>query len=438
MKYKRILSVFLAVMILVVSIPFSVSATTITGVTADGLHYECSTITEEVTITGYTGESLIVTIPNEIECYPVTAIGENAFMSKDITEINFPDTLRYIAPYAFRYCYQLKSLIFPGSLEIIDEYSFEGCYGIEELFIPKSVTFFSSYIFTHSLKYAKITVDSENLYYYSKDNCIITKDTNALLLAGKCDSIPDGIEIISANAFASSNNLDVLEIPSSVTFIGTGAFAFSTLREITLHDGVEYISEAAFTSTCLESITMTDSVKYIGTAAFDRCYITEIKLPTELTVISEKMFSMCFDLKNVVLPENVEEIRSGAFSWCKSLEFVVIPKSVKNIDADAFITCDSLKTIYYCGTEAEWNAISIHSTNKTVFSDVDIVFEYKLDKNGDIDSDGEISANDILVMRKYLAKMVIDADINVSHADINGDGRINAKDLLELRRMLAA
>ena len=69
---------------------------------------------------------------------------------------------------------------------------------------------------------------------------------------------------------------------------------------------------------------------------------------------------------------------------------------------------------------------------------MDIVFEYKLDKNGDIDSDGEISANDILVMRKYLAKMVIDADINVSHADINGDGRINAKDLLELRRMLAA
>ena len=413
-------------------IPFSVSAAD--GVTEDGLCYSVSDEYGEVYITGYEGESSVVTIPNEIEGYPVTIIEKYAFMYKTITEINFPDTLKWIYPYAFKNCFQLKELIFPDSLEIIDDYSFENCDSVEKIFISKSVRYFTSYAFCDGMRDTIITVDSENPYYYSIDNCVISKDNKNFVLAGKCSSvsIPDGIENIGPFAFEGNLGLDVLELPSSVKYIGEAAFANTTLRELILNDGLEYIGGSAFSSSDLESITMPDSVTHIGEAAFDRCNITEINLPAGLTAISEKMFSMCFELKHVVIPEKVESIHKEAFRWCKGLETVVIPKSVKYIDADVFITCDSLKTIYYCGTKEEWDAVSIHSSNR-----IFVVCEYVPDKNGDLDGDGEISASDSLIMRKYLSKLIVDADINVSLADMNGDGRINAKDQFELRKILA-
>ncbi len=410
---KRVISFVLTAIMLCVSIPFSVSA--IDGVTEDGLCYSVLSEQEEVHIIGYEGNDTVVTIPNEIEGYPVTTIGANSFESKSITEVNFPDTLKCIERYAFRYCHQLKTLIFPDSLEIIEEYSFEGCYAIEELFIPKSVAFFTSYVFTHGLRDAEITVDSENPHYYSVDNCVISKDTKALLVAGICDSIPEGVEIISGYAFASSDNLDVLEIPSTVTFIGEYAFFSSTLREIVISDGVEYIGSYAFGSSCLESINISDSVMSIGAGAFDKTYIKKVKLP-----------------------QNIEIIREFLFSYCMELEEVIIPQFVSTIEADAFRRCNNLKTIYYSGSEDDWNSISMNIDTKSILDKANKVFDYVYAKSGDLDGDGEISANDALIMRKYLAKMILEDDINVDFADMNGDGRINAKDQFELRKLLAA
>ncbi|MBQ2730371.1 MAG: hypothetical protein IJF69_06305 [Clostridia bacterium] len=58
---------------------------------------------------------------------------------------------------------------------------------------------------------------------------------------------------------------------------------------------------------------------------------------------------------------------------------------------------------------------------------------------GDVDGDGELTANDALMMRKYLAG-VISADdfINAKLADMNADGALNAKDQLLIRKALVA
>ena len=54
---------------------------------------------------------------------------------------------------------------------------------------------------------------------------------------------------------------------------------------------------------------------------------------------------------------------------------------------------------------------------------------------GDANNDGAVNMKDVLMVRKYLAD--IEVDINLDNADTNNDGDVNMKDVLNLRKFLA-
>ena len=56
--------------------------------------------------------------------------------------------------------------------------------------------------------------------------------------------------------------------------------------------------------------------------------------------------------------DGVTYIAISAF-YGSNLVDIVIPDSVTNIDFCAFAYCESLSDVYYCGTEEQWNSISI-------------------------------------------------------------------------------
>lgn len=66
--------------------------------------------------------------------------------------------------------------------------------------------------------------------------------------------------------------------------------------------------------------------------------------------------------ETLVIPEGVETIGEAAFQAWNSLRELTIPASMKSIGTDAFNVddpdqADVLKTIYYTGTEDEWNGL---------------------------------------------------------------------------------
>ncbi|MBQ3527227.1 MAG: hypothetical protein IJA52_01535 [Clostridia bacterium] len=63
-------------------------------------------------------------------------------------------------------------------------------------------------------------------------------------------------------------------------------------------------------------------------------------------------------------------------------------------------------------------------------------FAWNRTYKGDVSGDFVLDADDVLLMRKYLAKVT--GDIVTSRADANADGAINAKDQLTIRKALAA
>ena len=100
-------------------------------------------------------------------------------------------------------------------------------------------------------------------------------------------------------------------------------------------------------------------------AATLACYFgadSKVDIPAELggkpvTEIGDYAFAFCSSLTEVTIPEGVTSIRDSVFEGCSSLREVTIPKSVTSIESHAFYNCGALATVYYGGTQEDWDAL---------------------------------------------------------------------------------
>lgn len=83
----------------------------------------------EITIIGYKGKDISVTIPSNINGIPVTAIGEGAFRDAKIQRITLPDGIKRIDWFAFSTCSALCEIVIPSSVVSIGYGAFDGCSG---------------------------------------------------------------------------------------------------------------------------------------------------------------------------------------------------------------------------------------------------------------------------------------------------------------------
>lgn len=79
-------------------------------------------------VTGFGGTAAEVTIPGELEGYPVAKIGKKAFLSrKQLRKISLPDSLEEIGDWAFAYCSNLSEACLPEKKLQIGKNVFQEC-----------------------------------------------------------------------------------------------------------------------------------------------------------------------------------------------------------------------------------------------------------------------------------------------------------------------
>ena len=125
------------------------------------IFYNVPTRRNEAIATAYTGDQLILTIPELIQGYPVTKIGKDFVRDSNIEEIHFPDSVSVIKDCAFISCKNLKIVkSYPShapakSLYLYD-FAFNRCESLEEFYSSIPILVGSS-VFRNCLALEKIS-----------------------------------------------------------------------------------------------------------------------------------------------------------------------------------------------------------------------------------------------------------------------------------------
>lgn len=194
--------------------------------------YQCSTLRT-------------IEIPNSVE-----EIGDKAFsMCENLKSLNLPNSVKKIGSNAFLYCSSLNEIVLPESLTDIGDEAFSNCEALTSIKIPSSVTTIGKNPFSCCISLSSITVEEDNPYYNSSNNCnaIIETSTGTMITGCKSTTIPESTIIIGDWAFYNCSGLTSISIPYSVKEIGEMAFIFcGNLESVTIPASLASIGNYAF------------------------------------------------------------------------------------------------------------------------------------------------------------------------------------------------
>lgn len=284
--------------------------------------------------------------------------GSNAIVEKSSKTLvagckntKIPDDVKIIGAYAFCGCSDLKSIEIPDNVSEIQVAAFDDCSNLTAIHIPAGVDKIALGVFMGCSNLNSITINSANRSYESPGNAnaIIDKGTMTLLEGSNNTVIPEGVKRIWQNAFAERIHLKSITIPASVTSIVGMPFSdCDSLEEIKVDADNAIFDSRNNCNAIIESATNT---------LIAGCGKTVI--PEGIETIGDSAFERVKTLTHVTIPKSVTEIRGYAFERCENLSTVNLQKGIQTIGYGAFTECVGLTNLIFCGTKADWQAVTI-------------------------------------------------------------------------------
>ncbi len=237
-----------------------------------------------------------------------------------------------------------------------------------------------------ALKYGQVidgvySIKEEYIHDYYSDNGTqglnnVTDATNFAIPYGTTE-IPE--DLFTCTVYNVEIPVERIVLPNTVLKISNHAFSMCVnLKEIIIPYGVTTIGSFVFSDSKIKDLIIPDSVTYLESGAFGNCNLTTIKLPEGITRLNSAL-TQCTVSTTVELPKSLTAITYYEF-YMANIESVIIHNNVKTIEFLAFNGSDALKTIYYTGTEEEWNNITIESEEDAeILSNKTIVYNYKVE-----------------------------------------------------------
>lgn len=337
-----------------------------------------------------------VTVPEEIEGYPVLEMANGVFENcTQLEEVEIPDTVSAISMNLFSGCESLKRVKFPAGISRLGLGTFRDCTSLTEMELPENLKGINAEMFQGCTSLKKITIPKDVFFLGAN---AFEKCTSLEII-----ELPEGLKKIEIGVFQECINLKELQIPDSVNEISNLAFKGCTgLKEISLPDGITKIEFGTFKNCkSLERIRIPASVINIGIRQLS--WITAMKeedigktvqenplegcdnlreicvyggsyaeewarecgyrsilcveeLPLEYFIKEESQTAVIkglhkYNMDRLVIPGVIEHCRvvgiaNNAFAFCDNLTSVVLPETVQVIGENAFCMCGNLRSLY--------------------------------------------------------------------------------------------
>ncbi|MBQ2738601.1 MAG: leucine-rich repeat protein [Oscillibacter sp.] len=372
-----------------------------------------------------------LTIPETVE-----RIGENAFAESGLTAVTIPAGAKSVEWRAFQNCPSLARVDFAASCAVtLGAEAFDGCDALREVVLPagvklgnkcfagsglEKVTFLGdtvemvdvnyvgdcAYIFQNCTALKEITLPAKQtrLVHGMFAGCsalerIVLPEGITVLpnsLFWNCTSLKEvsmgsGVTAIEHNAFENCASLERFDLPEDLQVLGQSVFLGCTaLREMKIPTAISVLPYETFSDcTALERVELPAALQGIDGAAFENCVsLAAIDLPGGVDTLAYGAFRGCSALTEVMLPDSVTTLSGNLFRNCAALTAVRIPAGVTRIEAYTF-TGAPVKTVYYGGTEEQWNAVS---GREEIPSDAVVRYQHAYDSPVLPDSSGSCGA----------------------------------------------
>lgn len=296
--------------------------------------------------------------------YTVTAIGNKAFESLNVSSVFIPATVRSIGDSAFGYCKALTTVTFAegSQLKSIERAAF---YGTEhahprfkEIKIPDSVETIGNGAFYDCRDLERITLPSalqklSNSTFY---DCTALSEV----------TFPASLKTIEKSAFSGCRKLSEVKLPASLTTIQSYVFDRCSALKTVFYDGSLERWSQINTSNDFLGYSSPSLVMDDYTAQFilveDGPFAEPIPKKT-VTITKYTGKESTVILPSTISGWPVTKIGEAALKDNTTITSVTIPASVTEIGSNAFAGCTNLTSVNYAG---DWSNLTIQSGNPAV------------------------------------------------------------------------
>ncbi|WP_196065818.1 leucine-rich repeat domain-containing protein [Bacteroides cellulosilyticus] len=252
--------------------------------------------------------------------------------------------------------------------DVIGDYMFYGMTALTKVVLPKTVW---------------------SIGTWSKDNPWNEEKTQVSGDPKKSDaSSDDDTQYPGCSSFARCVNLQEIELPSTLLWIGPKAFSYCIkLTSISIPEGVEAMGSYTFNKCIIQEINLPAALTSIGRYALNSSRINNLTIPAKVTSIGEEAFSNgTYD--QVVIPSNVTSIGNSAFYSANIRNSLEITPSENIQMGNSAFRCEG--SYYENGHSNYYHLSNVYWNSST---------QFPKDKFGQIDNlylptDGTISSKD--------------------------------------------